>query len=314
MSLVASTSRFLVAALLGAALSGCTTLKHAALDRLGDALAAGGTTYAADDDPQLVAAAAPFSLKLIESLLAERPHHRGLLLAAASGLTQYAFAFVQQDADELAEKDFAAALALRHRARRLYLRARDYGLRGLEVTHAGFRQQLRADPRRAVRAAIPADVPLLHWTAAAWGAAIALAKDDPDLLADQPILEALLDRALELDEAFGEGALHALLIAYEMARPAAAAGDAAARARTHFERAMVLAARQQAAPLVTLAESVALPRQDRREFENLLRQALQLDPDARPAFRLANLVLQRRARWLLSRADDLFPATGFSRP
>jgi hypothetical protein len=68
-----------------ATLTGCTTIKHSAVDRLGDALAAGGTTFAADDDPQLVAIAAPFSLKLMESLLAERPRHRGLLLAAASG-------------------------------------------------------------------------------------------------------------------------------------------------------------------------------------------------------------------------------------
>ena len=64
---------------LAAALSGCTTIKHTAVDRLGDALAAGGTTFSADDDPQLIAAATPFSLKLMESLLAERPQHRGLL-------------------------------------------------------------------------------------------------------------------------------------------------------------------------------------------------------------------------------------------
>jgi hypothetical protein len=34
----------------------------------------------------------------------------------------------------------------------------------------------------------------------------------------------------------------------------------------------------------------------RREFEALLRQALAVDPDARPEWRLANLVMQRRAR------------------
>ena len=104
-------SRFF--ALLALLLTGCTTLQHTAVDKLGDALASGGTTFSSDDDPQLVASAAPFSLKLMESLLAERPQHRGLLLAATSGFVQYAFAFVQQDADELAEQDFAAASALR---------------------------------------------------------------------------------------------------------------------------------------------------------------------------------------------------------
>lgn len=284
---------------------GCATLKHTAIDRMGDALASGGTTFSADDDPQLIAAAVPFSLKLIESLLAERPQHRGLRLAAASGFTQYAFAFVQQEADEVAEHDFAAGTALRHRARRLYLRARDHGLRGLEATHAGFSVRLRTEPRRAVRAATIADVPLLYWTAASWGAAIALSKDDADLVGDQGALEALIDRAVELDEGFDRGALHAFLIAYEMARPAGD-GTPTTRARSHFAQAMALSGGAQAGPLVTLAESVALPTQNRKEFEALLQRAIAIDADAHPEFRLVNLVMQRRARWLLTRADGLF--------
>src|SRR5688500_8334007 len=175
------------------ALAGCATIKHSAVDTLGDALAASGTTFSSDDDPQLIAAAAPFSLKLMESVLAERPQHRGLLLATASGFTQYAFAFVQQEADETAEKDFAAGSAMRNRARRLYLRARDYGLRGLETTHAGFSARLRSDPHTAVRMAVADDVPLLFWTAASWGSAIALSKDNADLIGDQGILEAMID-------------------------------------------------------------------------------------------------------------------------
>ena len=292
---------------LAAALSGCTTIKHTAVDRLGDALAAGGTTFSADDDPQLIAAATPFSLKLMESLLAERPQHRGLLLAAAAGFTQYAFAFVQQDADELTEKDFAAGTVLKNRARRLYLRARDYGLRGLDVSHPNFSKKLRVDPLQAVRSATRSDVPLLYWTAAAWGAAISVSKDNADLIADQGILEALIDRAYELEADFDHGAIHALLITYEMARPGGT-GEPATRARHHFERAMALAARQQAGPLVSLAESVAIPQQNRTEFEMLLKQALAIDVDARPEFRLVNLVMQRRARWLLGRIDDLFLA------
>ena len=295
----------LLALILSGTLAGCTTIKQSAVDSLGDALAASGTTFAADDDPQLIADAAPFSLKLMESVLAERPQHRGLLLAAASGFTQYAFAFVQQEADEIAEKDFAAGSAMRTRARRLYLRARDYGLRGLDVAHAGFTARLRSDPKAAVSAAVADDVPLLFWTAASWGSAIALSKDNADLIGDQGVLEALIDRAAELDAKFDHGAIHSFLIAYEMARPVGA-GDPVERARRHFQQAVALSNNQQAGPFVTLAESVAVPRGDRAEFESCLKQALAIDPDARPEWRLVNLVMQRRARWLLSRIDDLF--------
>jgi len=295
----------LLATSLVLALAGCTTIKRTAVNQLGDALAAGGTTFAADDDPELIKAAAPFSLKLMESLLAENPRHQGLLLAAASGFTQYAYAFVQQDADELADQDYQAATALRRRALRLYLRAREYGLRGLEVDHAGLGNGIRSDPVKALAGTKGQDVPLLYWTAAAWGAAIALSKDNADLLADQPILEALVDRALILDESYAQGAIHSFLITYEMVRPNGG-GDPATRARSHFTRALDLSDRQQAGPYLSLAEAVALPAQDRTQFVALLQAALAIDADARPEWRQLNLTYQRRARWLLSRLDDLF--------
>ena len=61
------------------AATGCSVRQYA-VNRLGDALAqSSGGTFASDDDPDLVKAAAPFSLKLIESLLAESPNHLLLL-------------------------------------------------------------------------------------------------------------------------------------------------------------------------------------------------------------------------------------------
>ena len=130
------------------------------------------------------------------------------------------------------------------------------------------------------------------------------------MIAELPIVESLMDRALELDESYNHGAIHAFFITYEMSRQGGT-GDAAARSRQQFDRAVALGQGQQAAPLVALAESVSVRRQDVSEFKLLLTRALAINPDARPEWRLENLILQRRARWLLSRTDDLFltPAT-----
>jgi hypothetical protein len=148
----------LLAGLLG--LGGCS-FKQMAINRLGDALAASGSTFSSDDDPELVRAAIPFSLKVMESLLAESPEHEGLLLATCSYFTQFSFAFVQQDAEMLEDEDFRAAEKMRQRARRLYLRALGYGMRGLETRHKGFREALDADPIRAVAPRKKKDVPFL---------------------------------------------------------------------------------------------------------------------------------------------------------
>jgi predicted anti-sigma-YlaC factor YlaD len=286
------------------AISGCS-IKKIAIKKLGDALAESGTTYASDNDPELVKGALPFSLKLIESLLAESPRHRGLLLAASSGFTQYAYAFIKEEADEMEPENFARAMEMRQRARNLFLRARDYGVRGLETTHPGFGIALNKDPLPAVKEAKPNDVALLYWTAASWGMAITLSKNEPALIADQLIVEALVDRALELNEAFDNGAIHSFLISYEPARQGAP-GDPLERARRHFDRAIALSGESLAGPMVAMAESVSIAKQDRQEFQSLLDRALAVDVNAKPEYRLANLVMQRRARWLLSRIDDLF--------
>lgn len=286
----------------GAAASAGCSVRQMAASSIGDALAGGGDAYAADDDIDLVGAATPFGLKTIESVLATVPAHRGLLLAAARGFTQYAYVWVQMPAEEMEEHNVGAAYAQYARARRLYLRARDYGLRGLGVP----REAMRADPPGALARATREDVPLLYWTALAWGAAISLSKDDPATIAGLPAVDALVRRAAELDIDWDSGALRSFLIGYEMNRPNAAR-DAVALARRHFERAVELSGGQQAGPYVSLAESVAVAHRDRREYEALLRQALAVDPDRRPEWRLANLVMQRRARWLLARAEQLIP-------
>ena len=216
---------------------------------------------------------------------------------AARSYTQYAYAVIQQDADEAEDQDIALALYLQDRARRLYRSGRDHGLRGLGLSA----EQLRREPRQTLAHAQRSDVALLYWTGASWGALIALSKDDPEALADVPAVEALIDRALELDEGFDRGAIHTFLISYEMVRQGAA-GDPAERARRHYARAVELSDGADAAPMLALAEAVCVPAQRRAEFEQLLERALSVEGGDR----LANLVMHRRARWLRSRMDRLF--------
>jgi len=288
-------------------LLGACSLRQMALDRTADALTAQGPGFAGDDDPELIRDAAPFYLKLVDSLLAERPQHPGLLLAAARGYTQYAYAYLQQEADEVEEQDVNAAYRLRDRAARLYKRAREYGLRGLAGRKpvADFVTGLRSDPAQCLIRFDRAEVALLYWTAAAWASWISLSRDNPEAVADLPLALTLLDRALALDEAWSGGAIHSLFITLEMSR-GGNQEQATARARTHFERAKLLSHDSIPGPYVSLAEAVAIPQQDRPQFDSLLNAALAIDPDANPDARLENHIMQRRARWLQQHAAKFF--------
>lgn len=284
-------------------LLGCS-IKSMAINTLGTALAEGSSSFAKDDDPELVRDAVPFALKTIESLIEQSPKHRGLLLAACSGFTQYSYAFVQQEADFVEAEHLERATQMRARARKLYLRALNYGLRALDVEFPGFRERLREGSDGALSKTAIRHVPLLYWTGAAWGAAFAIDKADSELSADQALIEKLMRRALALDESWGKGSLHDFFITWEGGR--ASVGGSLDKAREHFELAKRFAEGQRASPFVTYAEVVSVGAQNKEEFVRMLNEALQVDANKAPAERLANVIAQRRARWLLARVDELF--------
>lgn len=281
------------------------SIRRWAAGKLGDVLANGGTTYASDDDPELVGEALPFALKTIEGLLDATPRHKGLLFSAASGFTQYAYVYLQTEADYVEDADLARATHLRDRAMGLYRRAYEYGMRGLEVDHPGVRQALADGASAALAGMKKDDVPLLYWTSAAWSLMISLDKTDAVMAVNLPSAESLMHRALELDPGYGDGVIHDYYISYEGGR-AGAAGGSIDRAREELAKSLELAKGRRAAPYLAFAESVSVARQDRNEFTDLIDAALAVKPDAAPEYRLANVVAQRRARWLLSRIDALF--------
>lgn len=280
------------------------SVRRMAVNALGDALSGPGV-LASEEDYELARQAAPFGLKTLESLHREAPDDVGVLVALAAGFTQYAYAFVQQDADRLEEKSVVRAREERQRARRLYLRGRGYGLAGIDRQHPGFAEGLAQDPATWLKRLTPEDVPLAYWTAAAWAAAATADKSDVTLLGDLGLVETMMKRALELDAGYDEGALHEFFVAFDAGR-SEAMGGSLTRAQGHLDRALVASRERKVGVLVTWAETACVQRQDAKAFRAFLDRALAFDVNQAPEHRLANVVAQRRARWLRGRIPELF--------
>lgn len=285
---------------IGLAGSGCS-IKKTAVDMVGDALSGGSGVYTSDNDPELVREAIPFGLKTYESLLAVDPNHQGLLLSAAAGFVGYAY-ILGQDADQLEATDLAGARALRIRASKLFLRGRDYALRGLEVAHPGFGEAFDRDPSAALAKTSKTDASLLYWAGAGWAGALGTNKHDPRLIADLPRAGTLVGRVLELDDGYDAGSAHEFFVTYEGSRP----GGSTAEARRHYTRALELSQGHRASVHLALAEAVSVHEQKVEEFRDLIGKALAVDPDAVPELRLVNTLANRRAHWLETRMPELF--------
>jgi len=284
--------------------SGCS-LKTMAVKTVANTLSDTGDVFTRDDDPELIRDATPFALKLYESLLESVPTHVPLLVATCGSFTQYGYAFLEAEADGLDASKRSEATALRDRALKHYLRGRGYCLRGIDARFGkGTSQALLQDPGAALTKAQKTDVPLLYWSAASWGAAISLGIDRPDLAVDFPSVRALAERALALDPTWNKGAIHELMISLD-SLPEALGGNPE-RARAHFKTAVDIQKGLSPGPYVSLATGIAVPAQDRAEFERLLKEALAIDPEKDPSNRLVILIGQRRARVLLEHIDEKF--------
>lgn len=283
---------------------GCS---HIAVSLIGSSLSGGdGSLFSNEDDPELVREALPFGLKTMEALISASPNDEDLLLVAASGFTQYAYAFVQQTAQIAEDSDPARARRELSRAKKLFRRARDYGLRAIEAEYdEDFRKKLETDPAKALSKLDGADaIPYLYWAAGPWALLITLSMDDLSMLGELDKVEAMMRHAFSLDPDWERGTLHEFFISFEARGEFL--GGSVARAKAHYERALTLTDNKKLAPHVTWAESIAISQQDRATFDRLIDLVLSFDVDAAPEYRLVNIIAQQRAQWLKDRAPDLF--------
>ncbi|MDH3692362.1 MAG: TRAP transporter TatT component family protein, partial [Gammaproteobacteria bacterium] len=193
------------------AIVGCSPKRYA-INTVSDILSSGDSVYENDDDIILVGEALPFGLKFVESMLAQSPDHRGLLLTASRGYVLYSYAYVDFDSEQVAQKNLSESRELRSRARKLYLRALDYSLRAIDVTYPGFSQQLPVDPEVAVARVgtrrKDLDIASLYWAAASLGLAISVSKNNTSMLARLPEVDALVQRAFVIEPDWNKGVLH----------------------------------------------------------------------------------------------------------
>lgn len=243
------------------------------------------------NDPKTVQDGAPAYLLLIDSLIAGDPANVNLLLAGAKLYGSYATAFVNDAA----------------RAGRLTAKAWDLSQNALCRARTALCAWHR-QPFEEFIAALPrvteADVALLYTYAATWAGWIQFHQDNWNAVADLPKVEAIMRRALELNEGYDHGGTHLYLGFLSTLLPPSLGGKPD-QAREHFERAYALSQRRNLTARVMLAERYARLIFDRPLHDRLLREVLEADPHA-PGLTLTNVLAQERARALLASADSYF--------
>ncbi len=284
--------------------TGCS-VRSIAVNALADALSADESlVFTGEQDPKLVAESMPVMLKTYEALLERSPDDRQLLTATGKAFTLYAFAFVQMPAERLPDARSEQRTDELLRARALYRRARDYLFTALDLEHPGFSSLAKKGKTDTALSMVTArDTTALYWAAVAWMGQLTAGKPGLSAVFNLPKAARLMHHVIALNDSFGEGAAHEMLVTYYGSLPESVGGSLE-KARAHFEKAVAIAGGAHARPYVALA-TVAAKEGDREEFERLLHRALEIDTDRRTRHRLTNVVYQDMARWMLDNAETV---------
>ena len=234
------------------------------------------------------------------------PEHKGLLLTACSGFTQYAYAFVQTDAELIEPKDYEASVAGRERALKMYQRALGYCLRRVELTHKGFRRAVEKDP-------VGDDEGVLEGGSAR--CSIGPAQPGERSSRRDPRSPSCSTSCRSSARSWAArsnstkrtslGAIHDVLISLD-SLPEAMGGVGQGRSPALRALGGAVEGRVGRVPTCHWRRASASLSRIARSSRTLLAKALAIDVDQVPRLRLSNVIYQRKARALLARADDLF--------
>ncbi len=245
-----------------------------------------------EGDLDLVREGSPAFLLMLDALAEAHPDNPAVLIAAADAQMAYATGFLDQTQKE--------------RAKRMYLKAKTYGVRALSRNPRfaravdgpvdEFVQSLRGFRKR--------DAAALFSAASAWVMWIIASSESPAALGEMPKVLALMDRAQALDPNIRQGGIAVFYGIYYTVLPLGGGRDLE-KARADFERSMEIAGPDYLLNQVTFAEYYARYAYNPELFESTLKRVLATEPKT-PEYTLMNAVAKARARILLDRKDDLF--------
>lgn len=248
-------------------------------------------TISNHNDPEMVKAAIPAYMLLLESMLDSEDPNPDLLLAAADMYTAYSAAFVSDPSRQkkLSERGFNYAKA---------------GWCELNSTLCNI-EKAHFDEYKEMLANTDKDnVAAMFTFGAAWGNWIKSNSSDFNAVADIPKVTLLMRRIVELEETHRQGSAHLYLGIISSLLPPSVGGKPEV-AKSHFEKAIALSNGNNLMVKVTFAQMYARLMFDRELHDKLLTDVVKADPQS-DGLTLNNWMAKYQAEILLAEADEYF--------
>ncbi len=269
-------------------LSGCSMImKSATSDMMGHL----SKSILNNDDLSLVESGAPAYLLMIDSMIAKDPENSEMLATAAQLYTAYSDVFVRDEerSKKMADKamNYAGKAICIEKKEACGLKSRSFD--ELKIILSNMKKN---------------DVPVLFALGNAWASWIMANTDDLNAIADISHIELIMQRVIELDEPYRDGAAHLYLATLSTFLPPSVGGKPE-QGKVHFEKVVLLSQGKNLMVKVLYAKLYARIIFDRTLHDQLLNEVIAADPHI-PGYTLVNTWAQKQAHELIISADDYF--------
>lgn len=268
--------------------SGCALIMSNATSDMMEHLS---NTILNNDDLSMVKTGAPSYLLMIDSLISKDPKNKNLLSTAAMLYTAYADLFVK----DMDRSKKMAQKALNYANQAICLEKKD-ACRLKSETFKDFEKIISKMQKQ--------HVPALFALGNAWSAWIMANKNDFNAIADMAHIELIMQKVIELDEEYKDGAAYLYLGTLASLLPPALGGKPEIGKR-YFDKAVNLSKGKNLMVKVVFAKLYARMIFDRKLHDQLLKEVINADPYVE-GYTLVNTWAQIQAQELINSADDYF--------
>ena len=252
------------------------------------------------DHPKIVSLYFEKKIKSLERKKSLSTEQKRLLLKTK---VEYGFGVLLEESDRILDDDYNLGVKKSQEAYIVFSDAKKVGNSILIISYPKFDSWLSGETDLQFKIN---DVSDLYWLAAAYGGAIKSSRGNPFDVVKLPVVKKLLITAIALDPKWGKGALYSAMMSYTSSRPDLFGDALIDSVSSFYAKALIASDSLDASLFVSYAELIDKKFQDRDAFEQKLDIVLNMDVEKDKDFRLSNIIAQERAKWLLSKTDEIF--------
>ena len=252
------------------------------------------------DHPKIVSLYFEKRIKSLERKKSLSTEQKRLLLKTK---VEYGFGVLLEESDRILDYDYNLGVKKSQEAHIVFSDAKKVGNSILIISYPKLDSWLSGETDLQFKIN---DVSDLYWLAAAYGGAIKSSRGNPFDVVNLPVVKKLLITAIALDPKWGKGALYSAMMSYTSSRPDLFGDALIDSVSSFYAKALIASDSLDASLFVSYAELIDKKFQDRDAFERKLDLVLNMDIEKDKDFRLSNIIAQERAKWLLSKTDEIF--------